>query len=145
MRVPLSPIPTFSPRPPLRADAYPDDIGDLAAGMSDEQAIRKIGQRTTATGRVVTVAVILGAVALSWFYMKRSEAYEARTFFARHWAYFETSTPKLAHPTPIQGSWTVDGLGLPRAIVAKVYAENAVRVFALDPPGKAPESRMKRR
>lgn len=78
MREPLSPVPTFSPRTPLRADAYPDDLGDLTAGMSDEQAIQKIGQRTTATGRVVAVLVIAGAAALVWFYMKRSEAYESR-------------------------------------------------------------------
>lgn len=68
---------------------------------------------------------------------------EARTFFARHWAYFETPTRKMPHPTPIQGRWTVDGIGLPRPILAKVYAENATRVFSLELPRKASESQMK--
>ena len=69
---------------------------------------------------------------------------EARTFFARHWAYFETATRRMEHPTPIQGRWTVDGIGLSRPILAKVYAGNAARVFSLALPDRPPESQMKR-
>ena len=41
----------FSPFNPkfessLRASAYPEDLDALAAGMSDEEAIRRIGSRT---------------------------------------------------------------------------------------------------
>lgn len=68
---------------------------------------------------------------------------ESRTFFARHWAYFESAAQKMEHPTPIQGRWTVDGIHLPRSILAKVYAGNAARVFSLDLPGKGPESLVK--
>ena len=39
---------------------------------------------------------------------------DAPTFFAAHWRFFETDARGLAHPTPIQGAWTVDGIGLPR-------------------------------
>jgi predicted TIM-barrel fold metal-dependent hydrolase len=68
---------------------------------------------------------------------------ESRTFFERHWAYFETRGMNMAHPTPIQGRWTIDGIGLPRAILAKLYAGNAVRTFGLDLPRKGSESHVK--
>jgi hypothetical protein len=59
---------------------------------------------------------------------------ESRTFFLRHWQYFETDTKRLPNPTPIQGRWTVDGIGLPRAVLEKLYFRNAVRVFGLRMP-----------
>lgn len=71
-------IPTFEPSPPLVASAYPDDLGDLAAGLSDEQALKKIGQRTSASGKIVTLLMIGGAVGLGWFYVQRSQAYDSR-------------------------------------------------------------------
>jgi predicted TIM-barrel fold metal-dependent hydrolase len=57
---------------------------------------------------------------------------EARVFFERHWAYFETNTRAMAHPTPIQGHWTVDGIGLPKPVLRKLYADNARRLFRLE-------------
>lgn len=59
----------------------------------------------------------------------------ARVFFERHWAYFETNARAIAHPTPIQGSWSVDAIGLPREVLEKIYLRNAVRIFdlTLDP------------
>lgn len=71
-------IPTFEPNPPLVASAYPEDLGNLAAGLSDEQALRKIGQRTTATGKILTLLMVGGAGALAWFYMQSSQAYDSR-------------------------------------------------------------------
>jgi predicted TIM-barrel fold metal-dependent hydrolase len=63
-------------------------------------------------------------------------ASEAPRFFAAHWRYFETEQRGIAHPTPIQGSWTVDGIGLPRAVLEKIYWLNAVKLFGLKlPPG----------
>jgi predicted TIM-barrel fold metal-dependent hydrolase len=59
---------------------------------------------------------------------------EAKPFFDRHWAYFETAGKHMAHPTPIQGRWTIDGISLPRAVLAKIYATNAARVFGLPRP-----------
>jgi predicted TIM-barrel fold metal-dependent hydrolase len=56
---------------------------------------------------------------------------ESRVFFERHFLYFETRTSRMPHPTPIQGNWTVDGIGLPRAVLKKLYADNAVRIFKL--------------
>jgi predicted TIM-barrel fold metal-dependent hydrolase len=59
---------------------------------------------------------------------------ESRVFFERHFAYFETTRRAMAHPTPIQGRWTVDGIGLPRAVLEKLYHRNAARVFAIERP-----------
>jgi predicted TIM-barrel fold metal-dependent hydrolase len=63
---------------------------------------------------------------------------EARVFFDRHWAYFETLARGMAHPTPIQGRWTVDGIGLPREVLEKVYFRNAERVFGVRLPTAGP-------
>jgi len=62
----------------------------------------------------------------------RREAVPA--FFASHFRYFETNARGFAHPTPIQGDWTIDGIGLPREVLEKLYAGNARRVFGLDTP-----------
>jgi hypothetical protein len=62
---------------------------------------------------------------------------EAGPFFERHWAYFETSGKKMTHPTPIQGRWTIDGISLPREVLADVYANNALRLFGLPLPRRS--------
>lgn len=56
---------------------------------------------------------------------------ESRDFFARQFLYFETPGRHMPSPTPIQGNWTIDGVDLPLAVLKKVYAENAARVFKL--------------
>lgn len=66
------------PKPPLVCSAYPEDLGNMAAGLSDEEAIKKIGQRTSMSGKIVTVLMVAGAVGLAWFYMQRSAAYDSR-------------------------------------------------------------------
>jgi predicted TIM-barrel fold metal-dependent hydrolase len=78
---------------------------------------------------VMRQGVILGSSGESL-----DSAGEAPRFFAAHWRYFETEQRRITHPTPIQGAWTVDGIGLPRAILEKIYWRNAVRVFALTLP-----------
>ena len=55
----------------------------------------------------------------------------APQFFNAHWLYFETRRRGLAHPTPIQGKWTVDGIGLPKDVLEKLYWGNANRLFSL--------------
>jgi predicted TIM-barrel fold metal-dependent hydrolase len=52
-------------------------------------------------------------------------------FFDSTWRWFETGERKIPSPTPIQGRWTIDGVALPRAVLAKVYARNAMRVLGL--------------
>lgn len=45
--------------------------------------------------------------------------------------FFETRDKQFAHPTPIQGSWKIDGIGLPPAVLRKIYRDNAVKLFGL--------------
>jgi predicted TIM-barrel fold metal-dependent hydrolase len=52
-------------------------------------------------------------------------------FFASTWRYLETSDRGFAHPTPIQGDWTIDGIGLSRGALRKVYGDNARRILGL--------------
>jgi predicted TIM-barrel fold metal-dependent hydrolase len=53
-------------------------------------------------------------------------------FFAAHFRYFESLGARMRHPTPIQGNWTIDGIGLPRDVLERLYHRNAERVFRLD-------------
>jgi predicted TIM-barrel fold metal-dependent hydrolase len=52
-------------------------------------------------------------------------------FFAATWRFFETREQAFAHPTPVQGKWTIDGIGLPEDVLAKVYGKNAERLLKL--------------
>jgi hypothetical protein len=57
---------------------------------------------------------------------------EQELFFSATHRFFETADRHFAHPTPIQGSWTIDGIHLPRPVLEKVYAKNAMRLLHLD-------------
>jgi predicted TIM-barrel fold metal-dependent hydrolase len=54
---------------------------------------------------------------------------DAEVFFERHWHYFETTAQQIEHPTPIQGRWKVDAIGLPPAVLRKLYVTNAERLL----------------
>jgi hypothetical protein len=56
-------------------------------------------------------------------------------FFTATWRYFETSDRQFESPTPIQGRWKIDGVGLPESILRKIYFENAARLLRWRPPG----------
>jgi predicted TIM-barrel fold metal-dependent hydrolase len=56
-------------------------------------------------------------------------------FFKATWRYFETSDKQFESPTPIQGRWKIDGIGLPEPVLRKVYFENAARVLGWRPQG----------
>lgn len=45
--------------------------------------------------------------------------------------FFETRDKQFAHPTPIQGAWKIDGIGLPASVLRKIYRDNAVKLFKL--------------
>ena len=61
------------------------------------------------------------------------DAAEVERFFAATWRYFETGERGIAHPTPIQGAWTIDGVDLPPEVLARVYRDNAARLLRLPP------------
>ncbi|WP_157069416.1 amidohydrolase family protein [Sandaracinus amylolyticus] len=59
-------------------------------------------------------------------------------FYEAHFRYFETADRRFAHPTPIQGDWTIDGLDLPRDVLEDLYWRNATRLFGISaPPGRS--------
>lgn len=59
---------------------------------------------------------------------------DAREFFAKHWRWLETNDRNFAHMTPIQGDWTISGIGLPASVLRKVYFDNARRLLARSLP-----------
>jgi predicted TIM-barrel fold metal-dependent hydrolase len=66
---------------------------------------------------------------------------DERRFFLSTWRYFETLDKQIPSPTPIQGRWSIDGIGLPEPVLRKLYFENAARLLRWQPPlgpGAAP-------
>ncbi len=60
-------------------------------------------------------------------------AADEERFFRSMWRYFETTDKQFESPTPIQGRWKIDGIGLPESILRKVYFENAARLLKWRP------------
>jgi predicted TIM-barrel fold metal-dependent hydrolase len=63
---------------------------------------------------------------------------DVRRFFESSWRWFETEDREIPSPTPIQGRWSIDGIGLPREILELVYSKNAMRVIGIAPESKSP-------
>ncbi|MBK7586742.1 MAG: amidohydrolase family protein [Myxococcales bacterium] len=59
---------------------------------------------------------------------------EELRFFTATRRYFETADKDFDHPTPIQGNWKVSGVALPKAVLRKIYGDNARRLIRLDLP-----------
>lgn len=57
---------------------------------------------------------------------------EEALFFSATRRFFETTDRNFAHPTPIQGRWKIDGIGLPDDVLEKVYARNAMRLLGIE-------------
>jgi predicted TIM-barrel fold metal-dependent hydrolase len=58
---------------------------------------------------------------------------EMLRFFDGTWRFFETRDRHIPSPTPATGTHDLEGLGLPRSVLEKVYRDNAVRVLGLEP------------
>lgn len=56
---------------------------------------------------------------------------EDHRFYDIHWRYFQTRDKQFDHPTPIQGNWKIDGIGLESSVLKKLYWENAFRFYNL--------------
>lgn len=50
-------------------------------------------------------------------------------FFRGTFRFLETRDRDIESPTPIQGRWTIEGLGLPREVLEQVYRGNAERLL----------------
>lgn len=58
---------------------------------------------------------------------------DERLFFNASYRYFETRDTQFDHPTPIQGKWKIDGIGLTCGLLHKIYHENAEKLFGVKP------------
>ena len=56
---------------------------------------------------------------------------EDQKFYDIHWRYFQTEDKQFDHPTPIQGNWKIDGIGLSEAALKKLYWDNAFKLYQL--------------
>jgi len=56
---------------------------------------------------------------------------DAARFYATHWRFLETRDRQFDHPTPIQGDWKIDGIGLPEDVLRKIYRTNALQLLGL--------------
>jgi predicted TIM-barrel fold metal-dependent hydrolase len=63
---------------------------------------------------------------------KRFTKEEDRWFYQVHWRYLQSNDKQFDHPTPIQGDWKIDAVGLNKTILEKVYWKNAYQLFRLD-------------
>jgi predicted TIM-barrel fold metal-dependent hydrolase len=61
---------------------------------------------------------------------------EEKLFFSATHRFFETDDKNFAHPTPIQGDWKINGIHLPREVLEKIYAKNAMRVIGISLPSQ---------
>lgn len=59
---------------------------------------------------------------------------DVKPFYEAHWRYFEGRERGIAHPTPVQGRWTIDAVGLSDEALELIYAGNAARLFKIDLP-----------
>ena len=57
---------------------------------------------------------------------------EHRNFYKIHWRYLQTSDKQFDHPTPIQGKWKIDGIGLDSDVLKKIYWDNAYKFYKLE-------------
>ena len=57
---------------------------------------------------------------------------EHRNFYNIHWRYLQSRDKQFDHPTPIQGKWKIDGIGLDESALKKIYWENAVKFYRLE-------------
>jgi predicted TIM-barrel fold metal-dependent hydrolase len=53
-------------------------------------------------------------------------------FYEIHWRYLQTRDKQFDHPTPIQGKWKIDGIGLDNQVLKKIYWDNAFRFYQLE-------------
>jgi predicted TIM-barrel fold metal-dependent hydrolase len=63
---------------------------------------------------------------------------DVERFFTSTWRWFETNDTDIPSPTPIQGRWNVDGIGLSREVLEKVYHKNAERLLGVSLDAKSP-------
>jgi predicted TIM-barrel fold metal-dependent hydrolase len=59
---------------------------------------------------------------------------DAEVFFRKEYRWLETWDKNWPHMTPIQGDWTISSIGLPAAVLRKIYFDNARGLLARSLP-----------
>ncbi|MFM7101379.1 MAG: amidohydrolase family protein [Verrucomicrobiota bacterium] len=59
---------------------------------------------------------------------------QAAEFYRKEWRWLETNDRDWPHMTPIQGDWNIHSIGLPPAVLRKVYFDNARRLLVRSVP-----------
>jgi predicted TIM-barrel fold metal-dependent hydrolase len=54
---------------------------------------------------------------------------DAVRFYEIHRRFLETADRNFDHPTPIQGRWKINGIHLPKAVLQRIYVDNAERLI----------------
>jgi len=119
---------------------YPNMMADLAAripeiGRHDPEKVRRLFMKHQdriffATDFQVYDRLILGSSGNE----PPPTDDDAAEFFAKEWRWLETNDRNFPHMTPIQGDWTISGIGLPALVLRKVYFDNARKLLARSLP-----------
>ena len=119
---------------------HPNLNADLAAripelGRHDPERMRRLFTRHAdriffATDFQVYDRLILGSSGDG----DRPSDDDALDFFHKEWRWLETRDRDWPHMTPIQGDWTISGIGLTENILRKVYFDNARRLLVRSLP-----------
>ncbi len=125
-------------------DAHPNMMADLAAripeiGRHDPSEVRRIfikhqDRILFATDFQVYDHLTLGSGGKG----PPPTDEDAISFFDKHWRWLETLDKDFPHMTPIQGNWTISGIGLPADVLRKIYFGNARRLLARTLPASTP-------
>lgn len=122
---------------------YPNMMADLAAripeiGRHEPEKVRQLFTRHQdrilfATDFQVYNRLILGSSGNE----PPPTDDDAAEFFAKEWRWLETNDRDFPHMTPIQGDWTISGIGLPAPVLRKIYFDNARKLLARSLPAPA--------
>ena len=123
-------------------DEYPNVVVDIAARLPElgrhppkrVKAIFEKHQKRILFGTDLGFNprnIMLGSVG-----RERPEVFDIFEFYALHEQWLETTIKQMKHPTPIQGRWLIDAIGLSRAALENIYWKNAIRVIWKEKPAK---------
>jgi predicted TIM-barrel fold metal-dependent hydrolase len=121
-------------------DRHPNMMADLAAripeiGRHDPEEVRRLFIKDQDRILFATDFQVYGRLTLgSGGSGPAPTDDDAKDFFEKHWRWLETRDKNFPHMTPIQGSWTISGIGLPASVLRKIYFENARRLLARSLP-----------
>lgn len=121
-------------------DTYPNMMADLAARIPElgrhqpdkvrELFIKHQDRILFGTDFMVYDRLILGSGGSG----SGPTDEDAASFYQKHWRWLETRDRDFAHMTPIQGDWTISAIGLPEAVLRKIYFDNARKLLARSLP-----------